>query len=655
MRKRVLAALLALYTVLAMLPGTAFAATYMGGTTLPAGKTFTVNGKTISASSGTSVRNCSAYAGEVLGKIWKVNAVMTTYNGKYNMLKGKSAADRTVTAAHTKAFIQDAPLGSRIRVCNDSGTTANNYDNNRLGHTMVLVEKDSAAGTFTVLHAGWGGSAATEYTYSGFANYYAQKTNPYHYFFYIADYSAADPFSTENDPGTVVDSGSCGTNARWSLDSAGTLTISGTGEIDDGPPGTSACITSYPIKSAVIQNGITRIGGFSFCYCDQVTRISIPSTVKSIGFWSFCACTSLSSITIPSSVTVVEEGAFCGCDSLTSITIPSSVTVIERAAFSECEHLTNITIPSSVTVIHDGTFSGCTGLTSITIPSSIKEIERDAFNYCTSLKDVYYSGTKSQWEKITIGSDNKDLISANIHYNSAGTTPGGTTKTYALTFNPNGGLCSTASKKVTANAACGTLPTPHRTGYTFSGWYTAKSGGKKVTASTKATANATLYAHWTKAKRTYQVAFNANGGDVLLENKSVVRGSTYQALPTPTRPGYHFTGWYTKASGGVKITDKTKVNLTANQTLYAHWSTAAVKAASTKSGNWRISVPLYYNVMLYSSNVSASPAAYISEKSSAQTLVCTRMAVLSNGTTRYCTKQNGTYYWFTYTCEMDVN
>jgi len=200
------------------------------------------------------------------------------------------------------------------------------------------------------------------------------------------------------------------------------------------------------------------------------------------------------------------------------------------------------------------------------------------------------------------------------------------------------------------------LPTAHRTGFTFSGWYTAKTGGTKVTSTKKATANATLYARWTKAKRTYQVNFNANGGDVLQESKSVVRGSAYQAMPTPIRPGYHFAGWYTKASGGVKITEKTKVNLTANQTLYAHWSTAAVKAASTKSGNWRISVPFYYNVMLYSSSVSASPTGYIPEKSSAQTLACTKMATLTNGVTRYYTKlSNGKSYWFTYTCEMDVN
>lgn len=228
---------------------------------------------------------------------------------------------------------------------------------------------------------------------------------------------------------------------------------------------------------------------------------------------------------------------------------------------------------------------------------------------------------------------------------------------YTLTFNANGGSCITKTKKVNANATYGTLPEAHRTGYTFSGWYTAKSGGTKVTSSTKATANATVYARWAKAKRTYQVTFNANGGDVLLDSKTVLLGSPYRDLPTPTRPGYHFTGWYTRTSGGTKITDRTKVNLTANQTLYAHWSTAAVRATSVKSGSWKIAIPPYYNVMLYSNNVSAAPAAYIPENSAnMQTLTCTQMAQLSNGTTRYYARlASGSYYWFTYTCEMEIN
>lgn len=71
---------------------------------------------------------------------------------------------------------------------------------------------------------------------------------------------------------------------------------------------------------------------------------------------------------------------------------------------------------------------------------------------------------------------------------------------YNVTFNPNGGQCTTPSKKVTYGKTYGTLPVPSRTGYVFDGWYTSANGGKKVTSSTTvtSTANHTLYAHWTE-------------------------------------------------------------------------------------------------------------------------------------------------------------
>ncbi|MBR3136003.1 MAG: InlB B-repeat-containing protein, partial [Clostridia bacterium] len=73
-----------------------------------------------------------------------------------------------------------------------------------------------------------------------------------------------------------------------------------------------------------------------------------------------------------------------------------------------------------------------------------------------------------------------------------------TPKTYTVTLNPNGGSCSTATKKVTYGQTYGTLPVPTRSGYVFAGWWTAKTGGKQVTATTTcyATGNYTLYARW---------------------------------------------------------------------------------------------------------------------------------------------------------------
>ena len=168
------------------------------------------------------------------------------------------------------------------------------------------------------------------------------------------------------------------------------------------------------------------------------------------------------------------------------------------------------------------------------------------------------------------------ITGSNVAADSDGTnitlTAKWTAKTYTVTFNANAGSVSTTSKSVTYNSTYGTLPTPTRTGYTFKGWYTAASGGAKVESSTKVTITAaqTLYAQWTA--NAYTVTFNANGGSVSTANKSVTYGSTYGTLPTPTRTGYTFNGWYTAASGGTKIESGTKVTTASNRTLYAQWT-----------------------------------------------------------------------------------
>ena len=83
---------------------------------------------------------------------------------------------------------------------------------------------------------------------------------------------------------------------------------------------------------------------------------------------------------------------------------------------------------------------------------------------------------------------------------------------FTVTFDANGGNTSATSKEVIYGEPYGDLPAANRTGYTFSGWYTAKSGGTKVTKETVMTtaANHTLYAQW--AVMVYTVNWNTGTG-----------------------------------------------------------------------------------------------------------------------------------------------
>ena len=150
------------------------------------------------------------------------------------------------------------------------------------------------------------------------------------------------------------------------------------------------------LTSITIPSSVTSLGEWCFQHCSGLTSITIPSSVTSLGVGCFSGCRGLTSITIPSSVTSLGTSCFSGCSVLTSITIPSSVTSLGNCCFSECSGLTSITIPSSVTSLGYGCFSGCSVLTSITIPSSVTSLGEWCFRHCSGLETVYFKGKEPE-------------------------------------------------------------------------------------------------------------------------------------------------------------------------------------------------------------------------------------------------------------------
>ena len=149
-------------------------------------------------------------------------------------------------------------------------------------------------------------------------------------------------------------------------------------------------------------------------------------------------------------------------------------------------------------------------------------------------------------------------------------------KSYTVTWNANGGTVSPASVSKTHGSTLGTLPTPTREAtaeysYTFAGWFTATSGGTQISTTTTVTGNVTYYAHWTATKRSYTATFNGNGGSTPSPSSITKEYNTaLGTLPTCSRTGYTFLGWYTASSGGTKISTTTVV--TKDITYYAQWS-----------------------------------------------------------------------------------
>ncbi len=146
-----------------------------------------------------------------------------------------------------------------------------------------------------------------------------------------------------------------------------------------------------------------------------------------------------------------------------------------------------------------------------------------------------------------------------------------TVKRVRIVFAPNGGRVSSGSKTVICGKTYGTLPTPTRRGYTFAGWYTAKSGGSRIGSSSvvRTTRNQTLYARWKLVK--YKIQYRLGKGKNSRSNPvGYTVASRTIVLKNPVRRGYTFKGWYSDPKFKKKVR-KIAAGSTGSRKLYARW------------------------------------------------------------------------------------
>jgi len=140
-----------------------------------------------------------------------------------------------------------------------------------------------------------------------------------------------------------------------------------------------------------------------------------------------------------------------------------------------------------------------------------------------------------------------------------------------LTYDANGGTVSSAGNDVYYQEPYGRLPIPSRNGYAFGGWYTQKEGGTPVQEGTivESKTDITLYAHWNE--KGYTVRFDAKGGKVDTATLEVRYGEAPENLPTATRNGFKFLGWYASKDSTKPISEEDISRITEDKTYIAKW------------------------------------------------------------------------------------
>lgn len=146
-------------------------------------------------------------------------------------------------------------------------------------------------------------------------------------------------------------------------------------------------------------------------------------------------------------------------------------------------------------------------------------------------------------------------------------------KLATISYDANGGVSAPDSQSsVPGEELTLTKDQPTKADNTFKGWALTKTateveyvpGGKYKFDESK-----TLYAVW--SKNSTLLVYNANGGVVSTSYKEVSVGDTYGSLPTPTKSDATFSGWYTAATGGTRVSSSTVVSSSDVTVIYAHW------------------------------------------------------------------------------------
>lgn len=154
--------------------------------------------------------------------------------------------------------------------------------------------------------------------------------------------------------------------------------------------------------------------------------------------------------------------------------------------------------------------------------------------------------------------------------------------TYTVSYDVNGGNESYRDATVKEGEKI-TLPAdPTREGYEFLGWFTAPTGGDRVTGDTVVTGAMTLYAHWNEIKKSFALTYDTDGGEHI--DPVTLADGDKLPLPTPTRRGYTFLGWYNTKTGGNRLVPGTST-ISGNMTAYVRWQKETTGENTNTSDN----------------------------------------------------------------------
>ena len=366
---------------------------------------------------------------------------------------------------------------------------------------------------------------------------------------------------------------------------------------------------------------ITGLSEKAFQGNKNITGVKLSKYIDTIPANAFKGCTSLWDVL--ASAKSIGDNAFANCPLLEDWNISSAIYNLGKNAFSGAKYVTVNAVNEDVVqnAIKSGAENIIIGISAMKEAFDKKDsnkkwkysLDNITLDIPKGTKDFILKGYGNSYKNLNINSKAEQTILNRINIDSEGTIPlqleSPKVGLYQLTVN-NAGICSamladktsvdlygavqmktagdnallckntdflqsTAGLATKLNLKGDIVTCGNITGNEYLNFISGKI--RKVDAAT-----------FDKMLHSYTITFDANGGKCDTASMDVANATPIGKLPTATKTGFDFDGWYLK--DGTKVTEKTVFSSGENQTFYAHWSAKKYNVKWTDGTGKNISV-----------------------------------------------------------------
>lgn len=345
---------------------------------------------------------------------------------------------------------------------------------------------------------------------------------------------------------------------------------------------------------------------------NDIEGVYLPKYINSIPDGAFESCTSLTTV-MGYGITTIGTNAFKNCTSLKAFSVDKYITSLGENAF---ENAPEITVSAANETVAQAAIDS--GAKKITLNLSEMEGTFGNRKVVISNSTEYFAlvGNGSVYTNLQIKSDATETFISNMNFESNVDTPlklsSAKVTLSRVTVKGCPGFAMILNAEETTLGLFGTVEMVSLgENAIISKDVILQKANEEVAGKLKLTGDYLLCGEMTNQSMltftdgelvvvdedTYNsmltssvITFNANGGSVSESTKTVYYGQYYGEMPTPTRTGYAFNGWYTAQTGGTKVTSDVVVTALANQTLYAQWTAMAYNVSWNTDTGYTIAV-----------------------------------------------------------------